>query len=599
MRLFSTGLIRLVRRARHGNALARAWHVLRQTGPGGLVKRLRQLSLAPTYAEWVIAHQLTETDRLQIKQHIEYLKNCPRISVLVPVYNSHPTWLCTCLDSVLAQFYPHWELCIADDGSTLPHVRTILENYAHRDSRIKVVYRADNGHIAAATNSALAMATGEFVAFLDHDDTLAPEAFFQVALAINAQPQVELLYSDEDSLDHRGRRVRPIAKPGFSPFLLRSHNYISHLLVMRRALVGRLGGCRVGLEGAQDHDLILRAVEQLSPQHIYHIPCVLYHWRIHASLTATGTKIKTYTAAASHRAVAEHLQRTGVDARIEPVPGRPYVHHVRYPVPEKARASVIIPTRDRLDLLQPCLDGLWAGTDYPELEVIVVDNGSVVPETLRYLADLAARPNVRVLRADAPFNFSALCNLGARAATGELLCFLNNDIIVPQPGWLRELAGLALQPGVGAVGPLLRYPDGRIQHMGIELKQPWAAQLIGHGRDYAQAQRTLALCTVRHVIAVTGACLVVSRAAFTAAGGFDERLPVAFNDVDLCLNLHAAGFWNIWTPFAELMHHHWATRGRDNTPEREARKAQEAGRLREKWSEMIPQDPFRPESYGA
>jgi O-antigen biosynthesis protein len=268
-------------------------------------------------------------------------------------------------------------------------------------------------------------------------------------------------------------------------------------------------------------------------------------------------------------------------------------------VPEQARASVIIPTRDRLDLLQPCLDGLWSGTDDPELEVIVVDNGSVEPEVLRYLADLAARPNVRVLHDGAPFNFSALCNLGAQAATGDVLCFLNNDIVVTKPGWLRELAGLALQPGVGAVGPLLRYPDGRIQHMGIELKQPWAAQLIGHGRDYARAQRTLALCTVRNVIAVTGACLVVSRAAFHAVGGFDECLPVAFNDVDLCLNLHAAGHWNVWTPFAELTHHHWATRGRDNTPEGEVRKAGEAGYLRQKWENTIPCDPFRPEHYDA
>jgi GT2 family glycosyltransferase len=353
----------------------------------------------------------------------------------------------------------------------------------------------------------------------------------------------------------------------------------------------------MGLEGAQDHDLILRASEQIPPQHIHHIPCVLYHWRIHVDSTAAGTKIKTYAAAASRRAVDEHLQRVGVDARIEPVPNRPYVHHVCYPVPAQARASVIIPTRDRLDLLQPCLDGLLTGTDYPELEVLVVDNGSVVPEVLHYLDDLAALPNVRVLRHDAPFNFSALCNLGAQAATGELLCFLNNDVIVTQRGWLRELAGLALQPGVGAVGPLLRYPDGRIQHMGIELKQPWAAQLIGHGRDYAEAQRTLALCTMRNVISVTGACLVVSRAAFTAVGGFDERLPVAFNDVDLCLNLHAAGYWNVWTPFAELVHHHWATRGRDTTPEREARKAQEAEYLRQKWEEIIPYDPFRPNTY--
>ncbi|MBP1464227.1 glycosyltransferase family 2 protein [Candidatus Chloroploca sp. M-50] len=573
--------------------------LVRRFGLVGVLRTVRRCLRGDSYTRWVQAHRLTPVDHEQIRQQAAALPHQPLISVLVPVYNTPEAWLRACLDSVLDQLYPYWELCIADDASTQPHVRVILDAYAARDARIRVVYRTENGHIAAATNSALAAATGAFVAFLDHDDTLAPEALFQVALAINAQPQVDLLYSDEDSLDRQGHRVRPIAKPGCSPLLLRSHNYISHLLVIRRNLVNRLGGCRIGMEGAQDHDLILRAVEQLPPQHIHHISCVLYHWRIHPDSTAAGTKIKRYAAAVSRRAVAEHLQRVSVDARIESVPNRPYIHHVCYPVPAQARASVIIPTRDRLDLLQPCLDGLLTKTDFPELEVRIVDNGSKAPEVLRYLADLAMRPNVHVLRDDAPFNFSALCNLGARAATGELLCFLNNDISVAQPGWLRELAGLALQPGVGAVGPLLRYPDGRIQHMGIELKQPWAAQLIGHGRDYAQAQRTLALCTVRNVIAVTGACLVVSRAAFAQVGGFDERLPVAFNDVDLCLNLHAAGYWNLWTPFAELTHHHWATRGRDNTPAREARKASEARYLRQKWAEIIPYDPFRPERYDA
>ena len=579
--------------------LTAALRVLRQGGPAGLIRRVRQQLRGDGYARWVRAQRLTSGGEAQIRQQAAGLAYRPLISVLVPVYNTPAAWLRACFDSVLAQFYPHWELCIADDASTQPHVRAILAEYAERDPRVKVVYRAENDHIAAATNSALALAAGEFVAFLDHDDVLAAEALFEIAAALQARPDVDLLYSDEDSLDHRGRRVRPIAKPDWSLHLLRSHNYLSHLLVLRAALVRRLDGCRVGLEGAQDHDLILRAVEQIPPHHIHHIRRVLYHWRIHPGSTAAGTKVKSYAAAASRRAVAEHLQRTGVNAEIGVVPDRPYVHHILYALPEQHRVSIIIPTRDRLDLLQPCVESLLARTAYPDLEVVVVDNGSVEPEVLRYLADLAVRPNVNVLRDDAAFNFSALCNLGAQAATGNLLCFLNNDIIITQPGWLAELARLALQLGVGAVGPLLRYPDGRIQHMGIEIKPPWAARLIGHGRDYAEAQRTLALCTVRPVIAVTGACLVVSRAAVNAVGGFDERLPVAFNDVDLCLALHAAGYRNLWTPFAELTHHHWATRGRDNTPEREARKAQEAGRLREKWGAIIPRDPFRPESYDA
>lgn len=574
--------------------------VLRQAGLTGagrrILRRIRSLR-GDSYTRWVKAHRLTPADAARIRQQIATLARRPLISVLVPVCNTPAPWLRACLDSVLAQLYPHWELCIADDASTAPHVRAVLAEYAARDPRIRLVQRQHNGHIAAATNSALALATGEFVAFLDHDDVLAPEALFEVAATVNQQPEVALLYSDEDSLDARGRRVRPIAKPDWSPHLLRSHNYISHLLVLRTALARRLGGCRAGLEGAQDHDLILRAVEQTPAAQIHHIRRVLYHWRIHPGSTAAGTQVKGYAAAASRRAVVEHLQHAGVDAAIADVPGRPYVHHVIYTLPEKHCASVIIPTRDRLELLRPCVEGVLAHTDYPDLEIVIVDNGSREPAALHYLAGLAAQPNVRVLQDDAAFNFSALCNLGARAATGELLCFLNNDIIVTQFGWLRELAGLALQAGAGAIGPLLRYPDGRIQHMGIEIKQPWAAQLIGHGRDYAEARRTLALWTVREVLAVTGACLAVSRAAFAHVGGFDERLPVAFNDVDLCLKLHAAGYRNVWTPFAELTHHHWATRGRDNTPEGEARKAREGGYLRDKWAQIIPSDPYRPENY--
>lgn len=572
---------------------ARLWRLLRREGAGGVVRRLAASRAGPSYADWLANHRLTDPDRQQIAAQIAAWPAPPLISVLLTVYNSRPAWLRACLDSVLTQLYPHWELCIADDASTNPQVRAILAEYVAREPRIRVVYRAQNGHVAAATNSALALARGEFVAFLDHDDLLAEHALYLVAAAIRDHPAATLLYSDADRCDTRGRRFAPAFKPDWSPDRLLAHNYINHLTVIRTELVRSVGGLRVGLEGAQDHDLLLRVSERVPAAAIHHIPDVLYHWRTHANSIGRSQQTRDATITAARQAIADSLARQGCAAEVLATAAHPYLHRVRYALPDPPPlVSVIIPTRDRVDLLRTCVDGLRQATDYPMLELIVVDNDSQAPETLAYLEALCQQPHCQVLRRAGAFNYAALNNAGVAHAQGEVLCFLNNDVVITQAGWLAELVSQALRPAIGAVGPLLRDPDGAIQHLGVTLavnkiklvRSLSASQLIGANIDGSEL--------IRNVAALTGACLVLRRERFQQVGGFDEQLAVAYNDIDLCLKLRAAGYWLLCTPFAELVHLASASRGAEDSPEKQARLQREGDYLQGKWGAFAASDPF-------
>ncbi len=571
----------------------RLWRLLRREGVGGVIRRLAASSAGPSYAAWLAAHRLTRADRRQIAAQIAAWPAPPLISVLLPVYNSRPAWLRSCLDSVLTQLYPHWELCIADDSSTDPQVRAILAEYAAREPRVRVVYRAQNGHVAAATNSALALARGEFVAFLDHDDLLAAHALYLVAAAILDHPGAAILYSDADRCDARGLRFGPSFKPDWSPDLLLAHNYINHLTVMRTDLVRSAGGLRTGLEGAQDHDLLLRVSERVPAAAIHHIPHVLYHWRVHPASIGLGQETRVATGAASRQTIADSLARRRVAAEVLATTAHPFLHRVRYALPDPPPlVSVIIPTRDRQDLLRTCVDGLRQATTYPALELIVVDNNSRALETLAYLKALGQQPHCQVLRRAGAFNYAALNNAGVLQAHGEVLCFLNNDVVITQAGWLTELVSQALRPEIGAVGPLLRYPDGAVQHLGVTL----AADRIMLIRSLpltplARAEKNGGE-QVRNVAALTGACLVLRRKLFQQVGGFDEQLSVAYNDIDLCLKLRAAGYWLLCTPFAELVHLGSASRGAEDSPEKQARFQREGDYLRSKWGAFAASDPF-------
>ena len=551
----------------------------------------RSRQQAGSYADWVRRYDTIGRLELEaMRRRALDLGDGPLISLLLPVYETPEVWLRRCLDSVLAQVYRNWELCIADDASPTPRVREVLEEYARRDARIKLVFRTVNGHIAEASNSALALAQGASVGLLDHDDELRPHALLEMAEAIRAHPEAALLYSDEDKIDAEGRRFDPYFKPDWNPDLLLSQNYVCHFTVINTALVRAVGGFRKGFEGSQDHDLILRCAESLAPAQIRHVQKVLYHWRAIEGSTALVREAKDYASAAGVRAVGEHLQRTGRDAVVEELPHGHY--RVRWGIPRNApKVSIIIPTRDRVDLLRSCVDSLRAHTDYPNYEIVIVDNQSVEPRTLAYLGELRAQHGIRVLEYDAPFNYSSINNYAVSQCDGSLLCLLNNDIEVLEPGWLTEMTGHGLRPEVGAVGAMLYYPDRTIQHAGVilgiggvanhaYLYQP--AGYPGHGARALVAQ---------DLSAVTGACLLTRREVYRQVGGLDERLQVAFNDIDFCLRVGQAGYRIVWTPFAELCHHESVSRGSDDTEEKRMRFITEVQAMQNRWQEQLLSDP--------
>nr|WP_175429276.1 glycosyltransferase family 2 protein [Lysobacter enzymogenes] len=508
---------------------------------------------------------------------------------MLPVRDPPLPWLRRCLDSVLAQTWPHWQLCIADDASRSGAVRRLLRDYAARDPRIALRLRENHGHICEASNSAIEMATGSHIGFLDHDDELAPQALAEMARAIAEHPQARLFYSDEDKIDESGRRFEPNFKPAWNPDLLRTQNYICHFVAIEAALVRELGGLRAGFEGAQDHDLLLRCAERLDDAQIVHIPQVLYHWRVLPESTALSGGAKPYALEAGRRAVEEHHARSGVRARVE-VTEHGYYRSVRS-LRERPLASLIVPTRDRAGLLRTCVESVLQRTAYRPLELLVVDNGSSEPEALRYLAELRRREHVRVLDWPHPFNFSAIVNHAAAQARGEVLCLLNNDTEVIASDWLDELVSHALREDVGAVGGMLYYPGDTIQHAGVILG---IGGVAGHAHGHLRRGSNGYLGragVVQNLSAVTGACLALRRRVYAEVGGMDETLAVAFNDIDLCLRLHARGYRNVWTPHAELYHHESASRGPEDTCEKRARFLGEVAIMRGRWGELLLNDP--------
>lgn len=550
---------------------------------------------AADYATWVRLYDTLDSEELAaIRADAARLARRPLISVVMPVYNTPEAYLREALDSVLAQLYPDWELCIADDASTASHVAPLLAEYQARDRRIKVVRRERNGHISAASNSALELAAGEFVALMDHDDRLTPHALYMVAVELNRHPDADILYSDEDKIDAGGRRHDPHFKSDFNLDLLHGQNMVNHLGVFRRSLVERVGGFREGFEGSQDYDLTLRAVEATTPERIRHIPAILYHWRVFAESTAFSTVDLPRATAAAHRALTEHFQRRGIQASVETSPSTHRFTRIRYALPNPLpRVSLIVPTRDKVGLLKGCVDGLLQRTDYPDLEVIIVDNNSEEAKTFAYFDTLKDEPRVRVLRYEAPFNYSSINNFAVAQATGSVIGLINNDIEVIGDGWLKEMVSHALRPEVGAVGAKLYYADGTVQHAGVITG---ICGVAGHGhkglsRDahgyFSRAQLT------QDLSCVTAACLIMRRAVFEEVGGLDEaNLAVAFNDVDFCLRIRDQGYLVVWTPFAELHHLESASRGPDTAPDKVQRFLSEVNYMRRRWGDRLAQDPY-------
>ncbi|WP_203705775.1 glycosyltransferase family 2 protein, partial [Escherichia coli] len=516
------------------------------------------------YEEWIETVELPSLPgNKEVSLMLASMTHPPVISIVIPVYNPAEIYLRACLDSVLAQSYPHWELCIADDRSPKEHVQRVLREYEAKDSRIKVVYRKHNGHISAASNSALEIAKGDFVALLDHDDVLPEHAMLFMAQAICEQPHTQILYSDEDKINARGERFDPHFKSDWNPDLFFSQNYVSHLGVYRRSLLQQIGGFRLGVEGSQDQDLLLRCLPHVAAEQIVHIPRVLYHWRTIEGSTALASGEKSYTTEAGIKALRDYFSKQQPEVTVE-AGLVPNTYRVRYPISEPAPlVSLLIPTRDRRALTETAVRSIIDRSTYTHFEILILDNGSVEQETLDFFAQIQQEDSrVRVLRYDHPFNYSAINNFGVRHAKGAIIGLVNNDVEVINPDWLTEMVSHCMRPEIGCVGAKLYYSNDTLQHGGVILG---IGGVAGHShKQYPRHHPGYfsRLLLTQTLSAVTAACLLIRKNIYEEVAGLDEEnLHVAFNDVDFCLKVREAGYRNLWTPYAELYHYESISRG--------------------------------------
>lgn len=508
----------------------------------------------------------------------------PRFSICTPVHDPPLDLLAACLESVTAQTCTDWELCLVDDGSKRAEVLTALRDLASSDPRVRLVERAEAGGIVAASNAAVEMATGEFVVLLDHDDQLEPDALELVAAALDADPTIDYVYTDEDKLSADGTIYDTFHKPDWSPERLRSQNYCTHLSVLRRETVIDVGGFRAGYDGSQDHDLILRVTERARTVH--HIPAVLYHWCITPGSAAGDADAKPYAREAGRRAVVDHFERLGVDATVEHLSTPGHFRSTRRldPLPS---VSVIVPTvgtsKPVWGLDRPLVIGairsLTEVTDYPNLDVVVVADPDTPAEVLDQLDALECT----VITGEGEFNFSARCNQGAAVSTGELLLFLNDDTLVEQPDWLQVMVGFLAEPDVGVVGARLLYADGTLQHGGLLLNEQPLHIFHGFAGDDPGPFGLLEID--REVSAVTAAVMLTPRAVFDELGGFPEEFRVAFNDLDYCLRVRATGRRVIWSAHSTLFHFESQTRRPDADQH-------EIDLLYERWGAELRSDPY-------
>lgn len=575
--------------------------VMRLPGLGNPVRRLRahlrRRSTPPTtsvatYRQWVCRHDTPSREMLRERQaEAKDFRRQPVISLLMPVAGPRRALVDEAIRSVKAQSYPHWELCVGVAACS-PPVRALLERHARLDDRIRIVASRPSGGRAAAANAALDLATGDYVAILDPEDALPPLALHWIAEAIDRHPDAGLIYSDEDCIDDRGRRSNPYFKCDFDAVAALTHDLISRLAVCRRDVAVGLGGVRPEFGEAGAYDLALRCVAAVGRDRVVHVPRILYHRRT-AGRGSWLAHEAPVAAEAVRRAAADHLKQVDPAATIAPAPDFPAASRIRHALPEPPPlVSIVICTRDHEHLVRTAVGSIRERTSYPRYEIVVLDNGSRDAGTLACLRELAALPGVTVVRDDSPFNYSRLNNTAVRHGRGEVICLLNDDIEVVSPGWLEEMVSFAVRPEVGAVGAKLWYPDGTLQHGGVIVGMGGVA---GHAHYRLAAGRRGGYCRAvlqQELSVVTAACLAVRRTVFDEMGGLDEGLAVAFNDVDFCLRLRAAGYRNVWTPFAELIHHESASRGYEDTPEKQARFRGEIRFMQERWGATLHADPY-------
>lgn len=562
----------------------------KQNKPKGFLSRLfgKESVAEGGYEAWLARHKVDKRT-LRRQKHAAFAQK-PLISIVIPLYCTPLPYLKELLESVRRQSYENWQLCLAD-GSPDDKVKEFIEKHYGREKRI--VYRKleENGGISVNTNEAVALAAGEYLMLCDHDDTLEPDALYEIVKAIN-DTGADVLYTDEDKVSMDGRHYfDPNFKPDFNLFRLRENNYICHIFVVKKSLTDETGLLRSEFDGAQDFDFILRCCEKA--QKIMHIPKVLYHWRCHMDSTAADPSSKAYAYEAGRKAVREHYQRLGIDAKVE-MTERPgwYRSHVK--VQGNPLISVIIPNKDHTDDLELCLFSMTRKSTYRNYEILIVENNSEKEETFEYYRKLPDRyPKARVLTWEKEFNYSAINNFAAKEAKGEYLLFLNNDVEILTPDWMEEMLQNCQQENVAAVGAKLYYPDDTIQHAGVVLGLGGIAGHIMCRASKEDPGYFGRMISVQEISAVTAACMMVKKSDFDAVGGLDETFQVAFNDIDLCMKFRAAGKKIIFTPYAELYHYESKSRGLEDTPEKQFRFDKEVKRFQEKWAQQLEMgDPY-------
>ena len=541
------------------------------------------------YGPWFEKHK-PSAEELE-RQRKKKWKNPPLISVAVPVYRTPPGFLEQMILSVKEQTYPHWELCIVNASRGEDGMEQVLGRYAGGDERIRVKNLEENLGIAGNTNEALEMARGEFVGLLDHDDLLAPQALFRIAEALTADPQADAVYTDEDKVTtDLSEHFQPHFKPDFNLDLLRSNNYITHFFVVRTRLARETGGFRKEFDGAQDYDFIFRCTEEAKK--VLHVPEVLYHWRTHKASTADNPASKMYAFEAGKRAIEAHLARCGQEGTVSLRKDLGF-YRVEYPVQGEPLVSILIPNRDQKETLEKCLNSIWEKSTYKNYEILIVENNSSSPEIFDYYREIEKRPGVRILTWKEGFNYSAINNFGEKSAAGDYLLFLNNDVEVINPRWIEELLGNCQRKEVGIVGAKLYYPDDTIQHAGTVIG---IGGIAGHAFLNMPRSRTGYLHKASlqmDLSAVTAACMMMKRQVFKQLGGFEERLSVAFNDVDLCLRTVQAGYLVVYNPEVELYHYESKSRGAEDSEEKVRRFQEEIEFMRCRWMDLLKKgDPY-------
>lgn len=544
------------------------------------------------YIEWFDKHKATEEQLDRQRKISKDFKYRPLISILLPTYNTNPTYLRSCIDSVLSQSYDNWELCISDDNSTSEQTKDVIKEYVEKYDNVIVTFRKENGHISKSSNTALSMAKGDYISLLDHDDILPPNALFEVVNAINKNPEVDLIYTDEDKIDYEGNHIEPFFKPDWSPDFMNSCNMITHFATMKANIIRGVNGFTVGTHGAQDWDLFLKITAKTN--NIYHIPKILYHWRKSETSTAMNANSKPYAYINQKNVLRSSVRQRKENAYIDSHVALGFWRK-KYVIPTNPLVSIIIPTKNNFKYIKKCIESIIENTTYPYFEIIIVDTGSTDSQVNNFYGKLINdNENIQIVKYKKKFNFSDACNYGADNSNGEYLLFLNNDTEVITHDWIQSLLEHAQRPEVGMVGPKLIFEDKTIQHAGIVLSERDIAFHPFYGQDERVDIFTyIYTANIRNVSAVTAACSMVSRKKFDEAGGFDPKLRVTYNDVDLNLKLRKKGYYNLYTPYAELFHYESKSVGRINTSERDSTELQEAqNEMRKRWGNYLKRDPF-------